>query len=180
MKKLSNINESAWGEMRHRSSGQIIRKEDDITNIKSLEPVDMGVSVLWADRDLEYKDENDPSYFTYEEVEDIVKKSEWRIPTKNEFYELYKYTRMIKNTDEVFVTEGDFDDSPQLIFYKKGYMYGDNPDTINHISHYCAWTSTPYEPEGYYMIEIEHHQISKFVPMHKENKICVRLVKDRK
>ena len=52
MKKLSNINESTWGEMRQRSSGQIIRKEDDITNIKSLEPVDMGVSVLWADRDL--------------------------------------------------------------------------------------------------------------------------------
>lgn len=28
MKKLSNISESAWGEMRHRSSGKIIRKED--------------------------------------------------------------------------------------------------------------------------------------------------------
>ena len=30
MRKLSRINESAWGEMRHRSSGQQIRREDDI------------------------------------------------------------------------------------------------------------------------------------------------------
>ena len=33
MIKLSKIDESAWGEMRHRSSGQIIRKEDDINNL---------------------------------------------------------------------------------------------------------------------------------------------------
>ena len=30
MRKLSNINESAWGEMRKRSSGKTIRKEDDV------------------------------------------------------------------------------------------------------------------------------------------------------
>ena len=64
--------------------------------------------------------------------------------------------------------------------YKKGYMYGNNTDTINYISHYCAWTSTPRDPEGYYMIDIGHYQISKFVPMHKGNKVCARLVKDRK
>ena len=174
------IRESIWSDIQDRSSGDVVRKEDELTNLKEIKPVDIGLSVLWADRDLEYKYENDPSYFTYEEVEDIVKKSEWRIPTKDEFYELYKYTREIKNTDEIFVTEGDFDDSPQLIFYKKGYMYGNNTDTINYIGHYCAWTSTPYDPEGYYMIEIAHHQISKFVPMHKGNKVCARLVKDRK
>ena len=30
MRALSKIDESAWGEMRHRSSGKVIRKEDDI------------------------------------------------------------------------------------------------------------------------------------------------------
>ena len=180
MRKLSNITESVWNDIRKRGLGDEVKEEDRLTNLKELVPVDMGTTVLWADRDLEYKNEDDPSYFTYEEVEDIVKKSEWRIPTKDEFYELYKYTREIKNTDEVFVTEGDFDDSPQLIFYKKGYMYGDNTDTINYISHYCAWTSTPRDPEGYYMIDIGHYQIAKFVPMHYLNKVCARLVKDRK
>lgn len=30
MKRLSNISESTWGDMRHRSSGKIIRREDDV------------------------------------------------------------------------------------------------------------------------------------------------------
>lgn len=33
MRKLSRINESAWGEMRHRSSGKVTRKEDDFNNL---------------------------------------------------------------------------------------------------------------------------------------------------
>ena len=36
MKKLSNINESAWGDMMRRGSGEIIRKEDDV-NIMNFE-----------------------------------------------------------------------------------------------------------------------------------------------
>ena len=42
MKRLSNINESTWGDMRKRSSGEQIRKEDTIkTNIKDISPVDI-------------------------------------------------------------------------------------------------------------------------------------------
>ena len=36
MKKLSKLDESAWGEMRHRSSGKIIRKEDIIKSNEDL------------------------------------------------------------------------------------------------------------------------------------------------
>lgn len=178
MKKLSNINESTWGEMRQRSSGQIIRKEDDITNIKSLEPVDMGVSVLWADRDLEMKDGN--CYFDYNEVNNIIKNSKWRIPTKQESYELFQYTTMIKNTDEVCIQEGKFDDKPQLIFDKKGYQYGDN-DKVFQKSTYAMWTSTKaIEHEAYYMSVIARINDTHFTSMHYGNRICVRLVQDRK
>ena len=172
--------ESVWGDIRKRGLGDEVKEEDILTNLKELVPVDMGTTVLWADKDLEYKNENDASYFTYEEVEDIVKKSEWRIPTKDEYIELFKYTKKIKNTDNVFITEGDFDDKPQLIFNKKGYMYGGDFNTINYISHYCAWTSTPHEPEGYYMVDINHLPVPGYFSMHYLNKGCIRLVKDRK
>ena len=33
MRKMSEIDESAWGDMMRRSSGEIIRKEDDINNL---------------------------------------------------------------------------------------------------------------------------------------------------
>lgn len=80
MKRLSNIEESVWSDIHKRSNGGEIRKEDNPTNIKEIKPVDMGVTVLWADRDLEWKDGG--CYFNYNEASDIIKNSKWRIPTK--------------------------------------------------------------------------------------------------
>ena len=101
MKKLS---ESIWSDMQDRSSGDTVRKEDEKTNINDIVPLDMGVDVLWADRDLEWRDGG--FFFTYNEVENITNKSKWRIPTKNEVNQLLKHTKEIKNTDEVYMIEG--------------------------------------------------------------------------
>ena len=46
------ITESLWSEIQDRSSGEILRKEDEIGNIKELKSVDMGGTVFWADKDL--------------------------------------------------------------------------------------------------------------------------------
>ena len=176
MKKLSNIlDESVWGGMLDRSVGDTIRKEDDLTNIRELVPVDMGVTVLWADRDLEYKDGN--CYFDYNEAKDSIKKSEWRLPTKEEVGELIKFTKVTKVTDDVCIIEGDFDDKPQLIFNKKGYQYGISDDIIRN-EMYCSWTSTPaITPEAYIIVNI--YKVVSYVPMHYGNRMCVRLVKDK-
>lgn len=175
MKRLS---ESVWSDIHRRSNGDQIRKENDITNIRDIKPVDMGVTVLWADRDLEWKDGG--CYFNYNEASDIIKNSKWRIPTKQESYELFQYTTMIKNTDEVCIQEGKFDDKPQLIFDKKGFQYGDN-DKVFHKSIYAMWTSTEIKDiEAYYMSVIARMNDNHYTSMHYGNRLCVRLVQDRK
>ena len=50
------IKESIWSDIQDRSMGKTVRKEDEKTNIYEIIPLDMGVDVLWADRDLEWKD----------------------------------------------------------------------------------------------------------------------------
>ena len=176
--KDKNVSESIWTDMQKRSSGDDLRKEDDLTNIRELVPVEMGVTVLWADRDLEWKDGG--FYFNYNEASNIIKNSKWRIPTKKESYELFQYTTMIKNTDEVCIQEGKFDDKPQLIFDKKGYKYEDG-DAIFQKSMYAMWTSTEIkEIEAYYMSVIARMNDNHYTSMDHRNRLCVRLVQDRK
>ncbi len=175
MKKLSNIDESFWGDVHRRSRGDEIRKEDDITNIRDIKPVDMGVSVLWADKDLEYRDGS--PYFAYDEADELIKNSGWRLPTQEEAKELFKYTIMIKNTAEACILEGDFDDKPQLVLNKKGYKYG-NSDEIYQETFYNAWTSSKTYPESYYMFTVQYSKPG-YVLMHYKNKCCVRLIKDK-
>ena len=173
MKKLS---ESIWSDMQDRSAGDKIRKEDEKTNINDIVPLDMGVDVLWADRDLEWRDGG--FFFTYNEVKNITDKSEWRIPTKNEVNQLLKHTKEIKNTDEVYMIEGDFDKAPTMIFNKKGFKY-DMDDKVHDEHFYCSWTSTKREDikNTYYMNIIKDY--TSMVSMYYDNKLCVRLVKDK-
>lgn len=173
MKKLS---ESIWRDIQDRSTGEQVRREDELTNIKDIKPVDMGVSVLWADKDLETKDGN--FYFTYKEAEDYIKKSGWRLPSKNEIHQLIGYTKVIKNTDEVFIIEGDFDNAPQLIFNKKGYMFADS-NSVFALHQYMSWTSSKSSSayDTHWMNVFKEH--TSMQPMDDYNKICVRLVKDR-
>ncbi len=177
MKKLSNINESAWGDMMRRGSGEIIRKEDVIvSNIKELKPVDMGTSVLWADRDLE-SDEN--VYFSFLDANKIIEKSEWRLPTFNEMLELNKTTAIYKNTIEEYKLHYYNTTHNDLIFKKCGYQYADDNDRLHDYGTYYAWTSDVSQSghEAYQAIRIGRYLSS--TPMHYANRCCVRLVKDK-
>ena len=185
------IDESAWGEMRHRSSGQIIRKEDEITNIKSLKPLDMGGSVLWADDDLSLKDEDD-CYFTFDEAFELVKNSGWRLPTLEEVAELddiYKKGSFWENDDR-FV----FDGFPhQLVFFKKGLIYTSASDKPIDKDYYYCWTSTLFLNNSRFANIFtfsdgkpchtplnDLHNINDSVTQDTTNgKLCVRLVKDK-
>ena len=99
LRNMRRLSESIWSDMQDRSIGDTIRKEDEKTNIYEIVPLDMGVDVLWADRDLEWKDGR--LFFSYNEAENITNRSEWRIPTKNEVKQLLKHTKGKKNTEEV-------------------------------------------------------------------------------
>ena len=74
-------NESAWGDMRKRSTGEITRKEDTL-NIKDMKPIDLGSDfpVYWADIDLEANGED---RFDWEDVQKMIpriEKTGWRLP----------------------------------------------------------------------------------------------------
>jgi len=67
----------------------IVRVEDEKFLEDDLIPVDIGCSVLWADKDLEKKGEgSDKKYFSFEEVKDVKFKHRWRLPTFDEYSEL--------------------------------------------------------------------------------------------
>ena len=172
MRKLS---ESIWSDIQDRRSGETIRKEDEIvSNIKELKPVDMGGSVLWADRDLE-SDEN--VYFSFTDAEKIIKNSEWRLPTFREVMELNSMS-ISKNTFveyklNYYKTHSD------LTFEKFGYQYADDGDSVRDPATYYAWTSdkAPSGNEAYLVIRINRYLGS--IPMHYMNRCGVRLVKDK-
>ena len=78
------IKESIWSDMQDRGTGEIKKKEDE-SNLSQLKPIDLGGSILWADRDL---DVHGNDLFTVDEVQKIIKGSEWRLPTVEEAKEL--------------------------------------------------------------------------------------------
>lgn len=166
------IGESIWSDIQDRSAGDTIRKEDEIGNIMDLKPVDMGVSVLWSDRDFE-SDGN--VYFSYTDIVEMIKNTGWRLPTFNEMSKLTRCSVMYKNTFEESKLHANFND---LIFEKCGYQYADEDRVLDPDSYY-AWTSDTAKSgnEAYITICI-NKQIAS-VPMHYMNRCCVRLVKDK-
>ena len=173
MKKLS---ESIWSDMEDRGTEDVIKNEDEyITNIKNLVPVDLGGSVLWADRDLELQDET--VYFTFKDVADI-KKGEWRLPTKKEANEIFSQKNLTHKSN------GDYVIMNKLIFTPRGYVAGIS-DTKYDVGKYYSWTSTPTDEYGHsigsrlYAITINGTVTHISTSMYGDNKICVRLVKDK-
>ena len=79
------LEESTWGDMVRRAEGEAIREEDlRNSNVMELKPVDLGLSVLWADQDLMMDDEME---FLIDDVKDYHPLG-WRLPTKKEADEL--------------------------------------------------------------------------------------------
>ena len=170
------VNESIWSDIQDRSAGDTIRKEDEIvSNIKELKPVDMGCSVLWADRDIE-SDEN--VYFSFPDANKIIKNSGWRLPTFNEMIELNKNVIIYKNTLEEYIIHW-YATHSDLTFEKCGYQYADDEDRVKEPDSYYAWTSdTAKSGSGAYRT-IRIGKYISAVPMHYMNRCCVRLVKDK-
>ena len=188
--KDKKVTESIWSDIQDRSSGETIRKEDEITNIKDLVPVDMGGSVLWADDDLSLKDGD--CYFTFDEVFELVKNSDWRLPTLEEVAELddiYKKGSFWEN-DDGFV----FDGFPhQLVFFKKGLIYTSASDKPIDKDYYYCWTSTLFLNNNRFANIFtfnngkpchtplnDQHNVNHSVTQDITNgKLCVRLVKNK-
>jgi hypothetical protein len=172
--------ESFWGDVHRRSRGDEIRKENDITNINQLVPIDMGVSVLWADTDLILKTDDNTCYFTYNDAKIYGNDSGWRLPTPDEVNELFENTTVLENSEK-YIIESKSENHSQLVFDKKGVIIVSG--TIYHNgTQYNAWVSPDENNPFYnsYRIMKDYKQKDvKIVNMHPENMICIRVVKDK-
>lgn len=183
MKKLSKIDESVWADIHRRSNGENVRKEDDISNVRHMKPIDLGdyTTVLWADEDLKVYDEY---WFNYIDAEKYLKDTGWRLPTRKEAEELFYIFNgdSFKREDTKYIFT--IDDS-SLIFEAKGFKYSDT-EKIIYEKHYNCWTSTvsSAKNETHYKLSLEPHYgtIARFhstYPFHDLNRLCVRPVKDK-
>ena len=91
MRKLS---ESVWGDLRKKSLGQEVRIEE-MGNVNDLKPVDLGLSVLWADKDYELNGETE---FYIDDIKDIAPAG-WRRPTREEADELLSDAKWNRDED---------------------------------------------------------------------------------
>ena len=175
VKDKKKVNESLWSDIQDRNSGEVVRKEDG--NLSDLKPVDMGGTVLWADRDLEM---NGEFYFEYDKANQLIKNTEWRLPTTEEVSELQSPSIQVeKNTDEVYIIYKKSDPDTKLVFEKKGYKYA-LEEKIYRETTYHAWTSSKYEHNtASWAFRIAGTYYSASYPMDKLNRICVRLVQDK-
>ena len=186
MKKLS---ESVWSDIHKRSNGDQLRKEDELTNIRYLKPLDMGGSVLWADNDLELKDGE--TYFTFDEVFELINNSDWRLPTLEEVAEFDSlYDRGCFHSDSrkfYFRYHGNI-----LSFYKKGFIYTTASDKPIDKEYYYCWTLSIYDYNSQFVhiltfdndhpihTPLNSDDVNSSVVQDTHNgKMCVRLVKDK-
>ncbi len=190
MKKLSSITENVWDDIRRQSTGELVKKEDELTNIKDIKPIDVGLSVLWADRDLEYEDD---CYFTFDEAFELIKDSEWRIPTLEEVAELDRLKSSFSSNDKEFYFEfnGQHLGFPKTGFKRQIYSpMGFRGFMVDEDRFYYGWTSTPYDKgssqiltfdrENIWHSPINNKRITSQVIQLNHDKLCVRLVKDKK
>ena len=178
------IKESIWSDIQDRSTGETIRKEDEVGNIIDLKPVDMGGSVLWADKNLICDGDE---LFTFDEAWELIKGSNWRLPTREEVAELDGHN-IYYDAQYIYL-----DDDKKLSFKKCGCGYTPNtgrPFTIDENKAFYGWTSEPYtySKNDIHVFVIDHFElayspeketISNQVTQSSDSKCCIRLVKDK-
>jgi len=177
MRKLSvSLKESRFVDLINKKFTGEIRKEDIIGNLQKLKPVDIGTSVLWADDDLCV----DKKYlFTFDEVTDMLKDSEWRLPTVSEVEELQKIEKDNKDGKYIFTNNGT-----SLIFYPHGFIYDaqgpNNDDTVygwtNDVSKYNNNYINIYLMDPSFFIVGKN---SVIIDRDRNSLLSARLVKDR-
>ena len=178
MKKLS---ESVWMEIHKHSNGDVERKEDD-TNIRRLKPVDLGGSVLWADKDLVVRGN---CLFTYDEVKAMIEDLNWRLPTRKEVAELEGHN-MYYDSNYVYL-----DDDLKISFTKAGVGYMDHrnqPYTLDAGKSFYGWTSELYRSNSMHFFLIENGSIDyspdnatdmTVLCQEKTCRLCAKLVRDK-
>jgi len=179
MKKLSKIDESVWGGILDRGTGEKVKKEDNLGNILSLKPIDMGGSVLWADQNLIYDGEE---IFTYDEANDLISHSEWRLPTLKEVAELYGHN-LYYDSKYIYL------DDPKKISFKKCGCGYPKDIIIDNGKCFYGWTSEPYvkNPRNINVFVIDHYTVdytgiepaSIPVTQDRDTRCCIRLVRDK-
>lgn len=121
--------------------GEIERKEDYVKfNTDKMIPFDMGGSVLWADRDLEVEDGGGwykyDMYFNGNEMLKMRLKDGWRVPTFDEFLELFDIRTGTERKNIVSVSPYSIikvtfvNDDKVLEFETRGYYKKDMPGTL--------------------------------------------------
>ena len=187
MKKLSQITESVWGDIRKRGLGDEIKKEDEVSNIKKLKPIDMGGSVLWADDDIFYDGE---CLFTFDEAFELVKNSGWRLPTLQDVAELDILVNrgQFKHDNSLFYFENETGDV--LKFIRRGiYLHTVKSHITDFGVYYYGWTSDLYkmnsvhiftfDDEHIYHSPVYDKRVVDQVVQDTSDKCCIRLVKDK-
>jgi len=178
MKKLSvSLKESRFVDLINKKFTCEIRKEDIIGNLQELKPVDIGTSVLWADNDLR---DGGEYLFTFDDVTDMLKDSEWRLPTVLEVEELKRCKKEDLDGKYIFTNNGT-----SLIFYPHGFIYGketaqgpNNDDTV------YGWTNDVYKYNNncinIYLMGPSLFIVGKNNVIDRNSLLSVRLVKDKK
>ena len=178
------IGESVWSDIHKRSNGESVRKEDEIGNIRSLKPIDMGGSVLWADQNLIYDGDE---LFTFHEAYELIKDSVWRLPTREEAAELDGHN-IYYDAHYIYL-----DDDRKISFKKCGCKYTPktgNPFIIDIDKVFYGWTSEPYKysANDIHVFVIDHYNldyspfdetINNQVTQNADTKCCIRLVRDK-
>jgi hypothetical protein len=187
------VNESHWSEMNKRSQGIKQRMEDGTNNLNRLKPVDVGCSVLWADRDLEI---NDNYFFKFDEIPDLIQNSKWRLPTRKDVDELakkYEVNAWVVN-HFCLIKEGDPEKS-DLKFERRGMIYNTSVTHGNERPEYTmefwGWTSEEMNDgrsiqcyiitdDGIQYTPLENtYRFVDVINTDRTAKLCVRLVKDK-
>ena len=173
MKKLS---ESIWSDMEDRGSGDVIKKEDELKgNVKEMIPVDVGCSVLWADRDLEIDGETE---FLIDEIKDYEPLG-WRRPTRQEADELMTDAHWgtdkgkSKGFNPNYTVTITHNDSDKLIFNCKIGKYSEYWIRKNH-DQAGYWSTFDFKADGSFFPH-SAHSMAKL-----SDKCRVRFVKDKK
>ena len=173
------INENIFDGIGKRLKGDVLRKEDETTNIKKIKPVDIGTSVLWADDDLQIEGDY---LFSFDELEEILPKlNGWRLPTLKEVAELDKIKGERVNDKEIHIGE--------LVFITRGlYRYHSHSHCDDY--YYYGWTSDPYDNGSKHIFTSNSDARMLHSPVYDKrvvdqriqdnrDKLCARLVKDK-
>lgn len=186
---LKNITDEYFGKTK--------REEENIkSNIKYLKPIDMGGSVLWANRDFIVKNGGNFEYgdfFQGSEVKGMKFERGWRVPTVDEFLELFfvkgviKVIKPIRNHTSYHIY---FEYGKNELYFKiSGFRFNTFKELLYEGDCFIRWTSDTNDKNKTYVFDCNYnHEKAKEIKNDKTllydaretgDYFPVRLVKDK-